>query len=140
MVDISLSLKLDSIISLHRAEFAGRGTLADRQQRLNSMLHRLVRLEIFNIAVVITNQVQTSPDTFFGDPTKAAGGNILGHSSTYRIYLRKSGETRVARMIDSAYHPYSDTRFTLNKKGTDDVEEGRSVKIKANSKKTMDLE
>ena len=78
MVDISLSLKtkvviIDSIISLHRAEFAGRGTLADRQQRLNSMLHRLVRLaEIFNIAVVITNQVQTSPDTFFGDPTKAA--------------------------------------------------------------------
>src|ERR671919_39994 len=27
---------IDSIISLHRAEFAGRGTLADRQQRLNS--------------------------------------------------------------------------------------------------------
>ncbi len=89
---------IDSIISLHRAEFAGRGTLADRQQRLNSMLHRLVRLaEIFNIAVVITNQVQSSPDTFFGDPTKAAGGNIVGHSSTYRIYLRKSGETRDAR-------------------------------------------
>ena len=111
---------IDSIISLHRAEFAGRGTLADRQQRLNSMLHRLVRLaEIFNIAIIITNQVQTSPDTFFGDPTKAAGGNILGHSPTYRIYLRKSGETRVARMIDSPYHPYSDTRFTLNQKGTE---------------------
>jgi DNA repair protein RadA len=105
---------IDSIISLHRAEFAGTGTLADRQQRLNSMLHKLVRLaEIFNIAIVITNQVQSSPDTFFGDPTKATGGNILGHSSTYRIYLRKSGEHRVARMIDSPYHPYSDTRFTL---------------------------
>src|ERR671910_2126724 len=50
---------IDSIISLHRAEFAGRGTLADRQQRLNNILHKLVRLsEIFNIAVVITNQVQ----------------------------------------------------------------------------------
>ena len=132
---------IDSIISLHRAEFAGRGTLADRQQKLNSILHRLVRLaEIFNIAIIITNQVQASPDTFFGDPTKAAGGNIIGHSSTYRIYLRKSGETRVARMIDSPYHPYSDTRFTLNKKGIDDVEEGRSSKMKANSKKTMDLE
>src|SRR2546427_10293737 len=38
---IELKAKLviiDSIISLHRAEFAGRGTLADRQQRLNSML------------------------------------------------------------------------------------------------------
>ena len=62
---------IDSIISLHRAEFTGRGTLADRQQRLNSILHKLVRVaEIFNVAVVITNQVQSSPDTFFGDPTK----------------------------------------------------------------------
>ena len=115
---------IDSIISLHRAEFAGRGTLADRQQRLNNMLHRLVRLtEIYNIAIVITNQVQSSPDTFFGDPTKAAGGNVLGHASTYRIYLRKSGENRVAKMIDSPYHPYSETRFTVNERGTDDLEE-----------------
>jgi len=32
---------VDSIIALHRAEFTGRGTLAERQQRLNIMLHRL---------------------------------------------------------------------------------------------------
>ena len=115
---------IDGIISLHRAEFAGRGTLADRQQRLNSMLHKATRLaEIFNIAVVITNQVQAAPDTFFGDPTKAAGGNVVAHSSTYRIYLRKSGENRLAKMIDSPYHPYSDTRFTINEKGADDMEE-----------------
>ena len=114
---------IDGIISLHRAEFAGRGTLADRQQRLNGMLHKIIRLaEIFNIAVIITNQVAT-PDTFFGDPTKAAGGNIVAHSSTYRIYLRKSGENRLARMMGSPYHPYSDTRFTINEKGADDIEE-----------------
>jgi DNA repair protein RadA len=115
---------IDSIISLHRAEFAGRGTLADRQQRLNGMLHKIIRLaEIYNIALVITNQVQSSPDTFFGDPTKAAGGNVLGHASTYRVYLRKSGENRVAKMIDSPYHPYSDARFTVNERGTDDMDE-----------------
>jgi DNA repair protein RadA len=114
---------IDSIISLHRAEFAGRGTLADRQQRLNSILHKLIRLaEIFNIVIVITNQVQSSPDTFFGDPTKATGGNVIGHTSTYRIYLRKSGENRIAKMIDSPYHPYSDIRFTVNEKGVDDLE------------------
>src|SRR5437773_8138902 len=123
---------IDGIISLHRAEFAGRGTLADRQQRLNGMLHKIIRLaEIFNIAVVITNQVQSSPDTFFGDPTKAAGGNIIAHSSTYRIYLRKSGENRLAKMMDSPYHPYSDTRFTINEKGADDIEE------EGTSKKTV---
>ena len=125
---------IDSIISLHRAEYAGRGTLADRQQRLNNMLHKLVRLtEIYNIAIVITNQVQSSPDTFFGDPTKAAGGNVLGHASTYRIYLRKSGENRVAKMIDSPYHPYSETRFTVNERGTDDLEE-QTKKVNRKSK------
>jgi DNA repair protein RadA len=128
---------IDGIISLHRAEFAGRGTLADRQQRLNGMLHKIIRLaEIFNIAVVITNQVQAAPDTFFGDPTKAAGGNVVAHSSTYRIYLRKSGENRLAKMMDSPYHPYSDTRFTISEKGADDIEEDalskRSIGKKAN--------
>jgi DNA repair protein RadA len=87
------------------------------------MLHKVIRLaQIFNIAVVITNQVAT-PDTFFGDPTKAAGGNIVALSSTYRIYLRKSGENRLAKMMGSPYHPYSDTRFTINQKGADDIEE-----------------
>jgi len=127
---------IDSVISLHRAEFAGRGTLADRQQRLNSMLHKIIRLaEIYNIAVVITNQVQSSPDTFFGDPTKAAGGNVLGHASTYRIYLRKSGENRIAKMIDSPYHPYSDVRFTVNERGSDDIEEEVKKKSSSSSKK-----
>src|SRR6476660_6675188 len=130
---------IDSIISLHRAEFPGRGTLADRQQRLNSILHKLIRLsEIFNIAIVITNQVQSSPDTFFGDPTKAAGGNVLGHASTYRIYLRKSDENRIAKMIDSPYHPYSDARFTMNEKGADDLEdETASTKKKSTNTKKI---
>jgi DNA repair protein RadA len=122
---------IDSIISLHRAEFAGRGILADRQQRLNSILHKLVRVaEIFNVAIVITNQVLSSPDAFFGDPTKAAGGNVIGHTSTYRIYLRKSGENRIAKMIDSPYHPYSDIRFTINQKGIDDLEDSTNRKKK----------
>jgi DNA repair protein RadA len=110
--------------SLYRAEFVGRDTLADRQQRLNSMLHKAIRLaEISNIAVVITNQVRAAPDTFFGDPPKVAGGNVVVHSSTYRICLRKSGENRVTKMMDSPYHPYSNTRFTINEKGADDMEE-----------------
>ncbi len=107
------------------------------EQRLNSMLHKIIRLaEIYNIAVVITNQVQSSPDTFFGDPTKAAGGNVLGHASTYRIYLRKSGENRIAKMIDSPYHPYSDVRFTVNERGSDDIEEEMKKKSSSSSKKS----
>lgn len=109
---------VDSVISLHRSEFSGRGTLADRQQRLNRMLHRLLRIaEIYNVAVVLTNQVISTPDTFFGDPTKPAGGNVLAHASTYRIYLRKSGRDRKAIMVDSPYHPYSEAMFTVSESG-----------------------
>ena len=94
---------IDGIISLHRAEFAGRGTLADRQQRLNSVVHKALRLaEIFNIAVVITNQVEATPGKFFGDHTKADGRNIVAFS-TYRIYLKKLGENRLAKMMGSPY-------------------------------------
>jgi len=78
-------------------------------------------------------------DTFFGDPTKAAGGNVLGHASTYRIYLRKSGENRTAKIIDSPYPPYPDTKFTLNEKGTDDLEDEISS-MKKRNKKTEEQE
>ena len=118
---------IDSIISLHRAEFTGRETLAERQQRLNGMLHRLIRLaEIYNVAVVLTNQVQSQPDSFFGggsDPTRAAGGNIMGHASTYRIFLRKAGRDRIAIMVDSPHHAYGQTRFTISEKGVQDTEQ-----------------
>jgi len=100
---------VDSIIAYHRAEFTGRGTLADRQQRLNIILHNLNRLaEVHNIAVVITNQVQSQPDDFSADKDglRATSGNVMGHASTYRIFLRKAGKARIAIMIDSPYHMY----------------------------------
>jgi hypothetical protein len=44
---------IESILSLHRAEFPRRETLAERQQRLNVMLHKLTRVaEIYNVAAV----------------------------------------------------------------------------------------
>jgi DNA repair protein RadA len=114
---------IDSVISLHRAEFVGRGNLAERQQRLNMLIHRLLRIaEIYNVAVVVTNQVQAAPDVFFGDPTKPAGGHVVGHACTYRIYLKKAGADRIAIMFDSPYHPYGEARFTINEKGISDPE------------------
>ena len=140
--DIKLVI-VDSIISLHRAEFVGRGTLSERQQKLNGVMHRLRRIaEIYNVAVIITNQVQASPDTFFGDPTKAAGGNIIGHASTYRIYLRKAGPERKAIMIDSPCHPYGDTNFIVTDAGLSDPAEKKSTTSRgsnrASEKKTAE--
>jgi DNA repair protein RadA len=122
---------VDSIISLHRAEFTGRETLVDRQQRLNIMLHKLVRLaEVYNIAIVVTNQVQSQPDNFLGgsgDALRATGGNIMGHASTYRIFLRNASRDRIAIMIDSPCHAYDQTRFTITEGGVQDVQEYRNT-------------
>ena len=123
---------VDSIISLHRAEYLGRESLAERQQRLNVMLHKLIRLaEIYNIAIVVTNQVQSQPDNFFGnsnsgsDSIRASGGNIMGHACTYRIFLRKAGhDSRIAIMVDSPYHhAYDQVRFTISERGVENVDD-----------------
>jgi DNA repair protein RadA len=112
---------VDSIISLHRAEYTGRETLAERQQRLNVMLHKLIRLaEIYNVAVVLTNQVQVSPDS--NDSVRASGGNIMGHACTYRIFLRKAGRDRIATMVDSPHHAYDQVKFTISERGVENAE------------------
>ena len=115
-------LIVDSITAHFRAEFTGRGMLADRQQRINKHLHNLMRLaEANNIAVYITNQVMARPDVLFGDPTQAIGGHIVGHASTYRIYLRRGRkDSRVAKMIDSPNLPESECIFFITASGLAD--------------------
>ncbi|MEK6855610.1 MAG: DNA repair and recombination protein RadA [Nanoarchaeota archaeon] len=72
---------IDSLTAHFRAEFAGRGQLADRQQKLNRYLHNLMKMaEQNNLAVYVTNQVMANPAMMFGDPTTAIGGNIVGHA------------------------------------------------------------
>ncbi|MEM4311798.1 MAG: DNA repair and recombination protein RadA [Nitrososphaerales archaeon] len=115
---------VDSAVAHYRAEFLGRGILAERQQRLNKFMHLLLRVgETYNVAIVVTNQVQAAPDIFFGDPSRPTGGHVVAHTSTYRIYLRKAGKNRIARMVDSPYHPEREVVFILNERGIDDPDE-----------------
>lgn len=112
---------VDSIVSHYRAEYLGRSVLSERQQRINRLLHILLRIaETCKIAVVITNQIQSSPDAIFGDPNKATGGNVMAHTSTYRLYLKKAGKNRIARMVDSPYHSEREILFALNEQGIGD--------------------
>ena len=115
---------LDSATAHFRAEYAGRGTLAERQQTINYHLGILGRLaDTYNVAVAITNQVQSNPAAFFGDPTQAIGGNILGHWATTRFYLRKSkGEKRIIRIYDSPYLPETEAVFAITPEGCVDVD------------------
>jgi DNA repair protein RadA len=92
------------------------------------MLHNLSRLaEVHNIAVVVTNQVQSQPDDFVASGLRTTDGNIMGHASTYRILLRKTGPTRIAIMIDSPYHAYDQTRFAITEAGVQDIREYKST-------------
>lgn len=113
---------IDSLTAHFRAEFSGRGQLADRQQKLNRYLHTLLKLsEQYNLAIYVTNQVMANPAMMFGDPTTPVGGNIVGHMSTYRLYLRRGKkDSRVAKMIDSPNLPENETIFFLTTGGLKD--------------------
>jgi len=122
--DIKLVV-VDSMIGHFRGEYIGRENLSERQQTLNSQLHKLLRLtEAFNLPVIVTNQVIANPAQFFGDPNKPAGGHVMAHACTHRVYLRRGSKgTRIAKVIDSPYLPENKTRFKITEKGIEDVQE-----------------
>ena len=74
------------------------------------------------------------PDNSFGSRTLtlyvSAGGNIMAHASTYRIFLRKAGRNRVAIMLDSPSHAYSQIKFSISEIGIQDVEEDKESSSK----------
>ena len=115
-------LVVDSLTAHFRSEYIGRGTLAERQQMLNKHIHDLMRFgDVYNAVIYVTNQVHAKPDAFFGDPTRPIGGHIVGHSATFRIYLRKSkGGKRIARLIDSPNLPEAEAVFSVSEEGVRD--------------------
>ena len=115
-------LVVDSLTADFRAEYIGRGVLAERQQLLNKHIHEIMRFgDVHNAVVYVTNQVQAKPDAFFGDPTRPIGGHIVGHSATFRVYLRKSkGGKRIARLVDSPNLPEAEAVFSIMEEGIRD--------------------
>jgi DNA repair protein RadA len=113
---------VDSLTAHFRAEYIGRGTLAERQGLLNKHMHDLLRFaDVNNAVIAVTNQVAAKPDAFFGDPTRPVGGHIVGHASTFRLYLRKSkGGKRIARLIDSPNLPEAEVVITVSEEGIRD--------------------
>jgi DNA repair protein RadA len=94
---------VDSAVAHYRAEFLGRATLSDRQQKLNKFMHLLLRIsETYGVAL------------------RPIGGHVVAHTSTYRVYLKRSGKNRIARMVDSPYHPEREVLFTLAESGVED--------------------
>jgi len=115
-------LIVDSLTAHFRSEYVGRGTLAERQQKLNKYMHNLLQFgNLYNAAILVTNQVMSKPDTFFGDPTRPIGGHVVGHTATFRIYIRKSkGDKRIARLVDSPNLPEGEAVFRITPEGIKD--------------------
>jgi DNA repair protein RadA len=114
---------VDSLIGHFRSEYIGRGTLANRQQTINSHIHDLLRLtETYEeLAVVFTNQVSAKPDVFYGNPLTHTGGHVVAHGATIRIFLRKGkGEQRIAKVVDAPNIPESDCVFSITEDGIAD--------------------
>ena len=117
---------VDSLTAHFRSEYIGRETLAPRQQKLNKHMHKLIALaRAFNAVAVVTNQVMAKPDQFFGDAIHPIGGNIVGHTSQTRIYLRRAsrGPIRIARLVSSPYLPEGEEILKVTENGIEDVSE-----------------
>src|SRR5512139_3182401 len=117
---------VDSLTAHFRSEYIGREMLASRQQKLNKHMHKLVALaRAFNAVAVVTNQVMAKPDQFFGDAIHPIGGNIVGHTSHTRIYLRRAshGPIRIARLVSSPYLPEGEEILKVTENGIEDVSE-----------------
>ena len=54
----------------------------------------------------------------FGDPTAPIGGHIVGHHSTFRVYLKKGkGTKRIAKLVDSPNMPDGECIFEVTTPG-----------------------
>jgi DNA repair protein RadA len=117
---------IDSLTAHFRSEYIGREMLASRQQKLNKHMHKLTALaRAFNAVAVVTNQVMAKPDQFFGDAIHPIGGNIVGHTSHTRVYLRRAshGPIRIARLVSSPYLPEGEEILKVTENGIEDVSE-----------------
>ena len=115
---------VDSVMSVLRNEYQGRGELSAQQQKLSQILYSIKRMaQEFNIAVVLTNQMCADPGcTFTNDAKKAVGGHVLAHLVNLRLYLRKGrGEQRIARIDKSCKHALGEATFELSAGGIMDV-------------------
>ncbi len=122
---------IDSLTSHFRSEYIGREMLAERQQKLNNHMHRLIRLaRSFNAVAIVTNQVMAKPDQFFANTVDAVGGHIVAHTSHTRVFLRRaaSGPIRIARLVSSPYLPEGERIFKVTENGIVDVSEEDEVK------------
>ncbi|MHC1625478.1 MAG: DNA repair and recombination protein RadA [Methermicoccaceae archaeon] len=113
---------VDSLTAQFRSEYIGRGTLASRQGKLNRHLRDLLNFaRDYEAVIVVSNQMMSKPDVFYGDPNKPIGGHVLAHTVTYRLLLKRSKDnTRIVRLIDSPALPDGEVVISVTENGIED--------------------
>jgi DNA repair protein RadA len=115
---------VDSVIFHYRAEYSGRSSLSERQQRLYRFMHKLSTMAVTHkMAVIVTNHVQSNPDSLLSPHPNPLGGHVMAHTSTYRIYLRQSGYNILAKIIGSPCHAKMEVLFRIGDKGVESRDE-----------------
>jgi DNA repair protein RadA len=122
-VDESQINTLGVMFKSSRSEYIGRAVLPMRQQKIYRFMRRLVRIaQTYNIAVVVTNQVNTVRNSQTRYHDTPVGGNAMRHAVTYGVCLstHPGGLIHYARILHSPYHPEKDTVFYIRDKGVVD--------------------
>lgn len=128
----------DSLLFRYNTEYAGRELLVKKQQKLNkhvSMLNAIA--QIYDIAIVITNESRLSRQMNNEQEINKVGGNILSHNSTYKISFRKCSYfrrnrhgryvksydryARIAKIVNSPYQSAKESLFCISGKGIEDA-------------------
>jgi meiotic recombination protein DMC1 len=92
-----------------------------------SLYYALQIAEEFNVAVVITNQIQSDPSggaVFVSDPKKPVGGHVIAHASTIRLSLRKGkGEQRLLKVVQAPHLAEGEASFAITGDGISDYKD-----------------
>jgi DNA repair protein RadA len=115
-------LVVDSAVTHYRAEYIGRAMLPERQQKLYKFMRRLMTIaQAYNVAVVVTNQINTVPDSQRIHPDGPVGGNAVSHAVTYGVRLSTNNQIfYYAAIVKSPYHPRNSKTFRIGAKGLED--------------------
>lgn len=119
--DIKL-IVVDSLMALFRVEMQARGKLAERQQKINRHMRVLSKMsDLYNVVVLVTNQVSANPGLMYGNPNQAIGGNIVAHNARTRIELRRKQDNRIAKLVDSNELADGEVVYRVTEDGVVDV-------------------
>jgi DNA repair protein RadA len=113
---------VDCLTGHFRAEYCGRESLPMRQQKLNRIIHDLLRIAVSqDLAVVVTNQVHAQPD-LYGKSENPIGGHTVAHGVTFRLGLStRKHNMRVVTVVDAPALPPDDSFFAITTQGLIDI-------------------